>query len=671
MLPRLALVLGLTLLTPVAAQAATFTVDPADVSACSVQDRTCPTIGSAVQAAGAGDVITILKGTYAESVNVGAGKDGLQLRGAALGDVKITGSGSGDVVAIASPSVQLSGVTVDVPGNGQRAVAITAAGAKVSASLLQRANPSTENVPVVDVSDSGTAELISTFVIQGAGSAGTPAIRSTGSAVSLADTVVASSTGPAIVLEGGDNLILRSTLAATEAESDAVRVISNDAGRRTLTTDSTAMIGGADAAGIRATSTGTAAGNISLQVRHATITGSAKGIVLDASGATGTGILPGPATAAGHIDADVFSSIVHGQSEARRYQPDLPTQGTANTASLTFSNSDAPPPGAGNGSVDMGGATFTEDARLFRPKSLKLRPDAPVIDKGGPLQPGESTKDMEGAAREVDGPDADSTPQSDIGADEYANAPPKAAFGITNRNPRQNETIGFVSGSSDPEQEFGGGIVEYRWDFGDGNRAVTKSGGVIHTYAQVGTYQATLQVVDDQGGVSDVSAAQAVVVKDGIPPAVSIINPVEGRRLNLKSTYRLGARRPKPRQLTMLGTVADASGVQSVEVTLYVVKRDRVKTASRKKRRTARSSQTAPKRCEFYSGRLFAKKDCSKEIWLKVPVISGGTWALSTKKGLRLPAGRYQMRVRATDTAGLMSTGFTKKDKTLVDFSVR
>ena len=664
---RLALVLGLalTLLAPAAAQAATFTVDPADGTPCSEVDRTCPTIASAVSAAAAGDVITILKGTYAEAVSLGSGKDGLKLRGAGLGDVKITGAGTGDVISIGSQSVELSGVTVDVPGNGESAVAITASGAKVSASLLQRANPSTANVPVVDVSDSGSGELISTFVIQGAGSAGTPAIRSTGPGFSLADTVVASSTGPALVLEGGSNQILRSTLAATEAASDAVRVISNDAGNRALTTDSSGMLGGAKGAGIRATSTGTSAGDIALQVRHATITGSSNGIVLDASGATGTGILPGPARAAGNIDADVFSSIVHGQSQARRYQPGLPTSGTANSASLTFSNSDAPPPAEGNGSVDMGGATFTEDARLFQPRSLKLRPDAPVIDKGGPLQAGESTKDMEGGAREVDGPDADTAPQSDIGADEYVNAPPKAAFGITNRNPRQNETIGFVSSSSDPEQDLGGGIVEYRWDFGDGTKAVTKSGGVIHTYAQVGTYRTTLQVVDNQGAVSEVSAPQAVTVTDGIPPSVSIIKPVDGKRLNLKSTYRLGAKRPKPRQLAMLGKVADASGVKSVEVALYVVKRDKVK------RRIARSSQTAPKRCEFYSGRLFAKKDCTKEIWLKVSVIPGGTWALSTKKGLRLPAGRYQMRVRATDNAGLMSVGFTKQDKTLVDFRVR
>ena len=673
--PRLTLVLGLVLalLAPAAAQAATFVVDPADGSPCSAEDTTCPTISSAVGAAKAGDTVQILKGSYAEAVEVASGKDGLKLEGAGLGEVKITGSGSGDVVTIASKDVTLSGVTVDVPGNGQSAVAANATGAKLLAVVLQRSNGSTENVAVVDVPDAGTAALENAFVIQSAGTAGTPAIRSTGAGVSLADTVVVSSTGPAVQVEGGEqNLIVRSTLAATEPASDAIRVLSNDAGKRALTTDSTAIIGGANAAGIFAKSSTATPGDIALQVRHATIVGSAKGIVLDASEATGTGILPGPATAHGNIDAKVFSSIVHGVSSAKRYQPTLPIQGTANTATLTFANSDAPPAGEGNGTVEMGGASNTEDAKLFLPKSLKLRPDAPVIDKGGPLQAGESGKDFEGNPREVDGPDADSGAQSDIGADEYINAPPKAVFGITNKNPRQNEAVGFISGSTDPEQDFGGGIVEYRWDFGDGVKETTTALGVAHTYTEPGTYQATLTVVDAHGAVSEPAPVQEVVVKDGIEPQVSITNPTEGQRLNLKSTYLLGKKRPKPRQLSVLGKVADASGIASVEVALYVVKRDKVKRAKKKKKkRRARASQAAPKICEFYSGNLFAKKDCTKEIWLKASVIPGGVWALSTKKGLRLPAGLYQMRVRATDSTGLMSSGFTTEAKTLVNFRVR
>jgi PKD repeat protein len=651
----------LALLAPAAAQAATYTVDPADSnSGCTGTDTTCPSIGQALQAAKAADTIKILKGTYAEAVNVAAGKDGLKLEGAGLGDVKITGSGTTDVISIASKDVALSGVTVDVPTNAQSAVAVAETGAKLTAVVLQRSASSTENVPVVDITDAGAAAIASAFIVQGAGSAGTPAVRSTGAGgVTVADTLIVNSVGPGVVVEGGEgNSIVRSTIASTEPASDAVQVLSNDAGARKLTLDSSIMIGGANAAGLLARSSTAAAGDIALQVRHVTIAGSASGIVLDASGASRT-VLQGGAI--GNIDADVFSSIVHGVSSAKRHAPTIPgISGTANTASLTFANSDAPPAGEGNGTVEMGGASNTEDAKLFAPKSLKLRADAPVIDKGGALQAGESVTDVDGNPRTVGA-------ASDIGADEYVNQPPKALFGITNKNPRQGEAIGFVSGSTDPEQGAGGGITEYRWDFGDGQKETTKVGGVAHTYTQVGTYNATLQVVDTQGLVSEVTPAQQVVVKDGVPPGVAIAAPVEGAKLNLKSTYLLGAKRPKPLQLTVLGAVGDASGVESVEVALYITKRDKVKKAKKKKR----ASKSAVAQCEFYSGRLFTKKkDCTKETWVKATLVPGG-WTLKTRKGLRLPAGRYTVKVRARDKSGLLTTEFTTKAKTLVNFRVR
>jgi hypothetical protein len=672
MLPRFALALGLVLalLAPAAAQAATFTVDPADSNkSCTGSDTTCSTIAQALQAAKAADTVKVLKGTYAEAVSVASGKDGLKLEGTGIGEVKITGSGTGDVVTIASKDVTVSGLTVDVPANGQSAVAVGETGAKLTAVVLQRATASTANVPVVDVAEAGAVQIATAFVVQSAGAAGTPAVLSPGAGgVTLTDTLVVSNVGPALVVEGSEaNRIIRSQLLVTEPDSDAVRVLSGDAGKRTLTIDSSIFVGGAKAAGLLARSTGATAGDISLQVRHATIALSAKGIVLDASGATGQGLLTG-ATAAGNIDADVFSSIVHGTSSTDRYQPTLPIQGTANTASLTFSNSDAPPAEANDGTVEMGGATSTPDAELFAPKSLKLRPNAAVVDKGGALQAGESTTDVDGNPREVDGGDADTAAQSDIGADEYVNQPPKALFGITNKNPRQNEAIGFVSGSTDPEQGAGGGIVEWRWDFGDGKKEVTKVGGVAHAYTEVGTYKATLQVVDAQGLVSAVTPAQEIVVKDGIPPTLAVTAPVDGAKLNLKSTYLLGARRPKPLQLTLLGTVADASGVDSVEIALALTKRDRVKKA-RKRRKRASSSATAL--CEFYSGRLFTKKkDCTKETWVKATLVPGG-WTLKTRKGLRLPAGRYTLRVRAKDKTGLLTTDFSTKAKTLVNFRVK
>jgi hypothetical protein len=188
----------------------------------------------------------------------------------------------------------------------------------------------------------------------------------------------------------------------------------------------------------------------------------------------------------------------------------------------------------------------------------------------------------------------------------------------------------------------------------------------MHAYSAVGTYQATLQVVDTQGAASEVTPAQAVVVKDGLLPTVAITAPVQGAKLNLRSTYLPGAKRPKPRQLTLKGTGADASGLESVEVALYVTKRDKVKKARKKK---ARASQA--KTCEFYSGRVFSKKSCTKEIWVKATLDPRGGWKLKTKKGLRLPAGRYTVRVRAKDRSGLLTTAFSTKARTQVNFRVR
>lgn len=52
-----------------------------------------------------------------------------------------------------------------------------------------------------------------------------------------------------------------------------------------------------------------------------------------------------------------------------------------------------------------------------------------------------------------------------------------------------------ASGSSDPD----GTVASYAWDFGDGATATTASPTTTHTYAQPGTFTATLTVTDDEG----------------------------------------------------------------------------------------------------------------------------------------------------------------------------
>jgi len=65
------------------------------------------------------------------------------------------------------------------------------------------------------------------------------------------------------------------------------------------------------------------------------------------------------------------------------------------------------------------------------------------------------------------------------------------------------------SGSSDPD----GAIVDYAWDFGDGNNG---SGATpTHVYAAPGTYAVTLCVTDDAGAVS--CCTTEAVIEDVVP----------------------------------------------------------------------------------------------------------------------------------------------------------
>lgn len=658
---------ALLLTTASGASAETLTVKPGDGDCTRGTDNACDTIAKAIATAQANDTIAIFKGTYAEKV--ATSKPGLQIRGTGPADVKITGSGTGDVVSLEGSAQTLYGVTVDVPSGGGSAVTVSAKGVKVDSVIAQRANGSDANEPVIDVAAGGGLEIVRNLLLQSVGTS-TPAIASAATdGITISDTIAVATTGHAVSITASlGNRIVRSTLLSTHAASDGVRLASADAGDKKVVIESTTILGGKDGAGIRVVTSGSTTGKGFLEARHVTVgaaTKESKGLVLDSSGASSpaTPVPPAPAVALGDVDGKISGSIIRGTAEVKRHAPSVPgVTGAANTATATYTDSDAATP-TGNGTVNMNGATQTDiDDKLFQAGSYRLKPDAPVIDRGGPLTGGESTTDVEGDAREVDGPDADTTATSDMGADEYFNKPPKAVFGITNPKPRAGEPTGFISGSSDPD---GGGIAEYRWDFGDGKTQTTSIGGVAHAYEQVGTYQVTLTVVDKQGAVSPTSAPQTVTVIDGTRPKVAITAPENNQRLSLtRRTPKRSTRKPRPLQLTIQGTASDESGLQSVEVSLMLVKRDPVK-----RKRRARRSQTT-KVCEHYSGRLLAKKVCTNEIWLK-PVIANGKWQIRTRRGLRLPAGRYEIRVRATDSTGLMSTGFTVQERTLVRFRVR
>ncbi|WP_394749129.1 PKD domain-containing protein [Spongiimicrobium salis] len=94
--------------------------------------------------------------------------------------------------------------------------------------------------------------------------------------------------------------------------------------------------------------------------------------------------------------------------------------------------------------------------------------------------------------------------------------------GIISPRP-SNNTVKAFSGenSSDPD----GTIVEYRWDFGDGNTAITNAptNTVSHEYTADGTYTVTLVVMDNDGGLSPITAQSTmeVTVDPPEPPGFS------------------------------------------------------------------------------------------------------------------------------------------------------
>ena len=99
----------------------------------------------------------------------------------------------------------------------------------------------------------------------------------------------------------------------------------------------------------------------------------------------------------------------------------------------------------------------------------------------------------------------------DVNASEDENQAPNASFTYSPASPNTSEEVTFdASGSNDSD----GSIQSYAWDFdGDGVVENTTSDPVTtYTYAENGTYQATLTVTDDND--SNASAQQEITITD-------------------------------------------------------------------------------------------------------------------------------------------------------------
>ena len=92
----------------------------------------------------------------------------------------------------------------------------------------------------------------------------------------------------------------------------------------------------------------------------------------------------------------------------------------------------------------------------------------------------------------------------------------KPAFTFTPTTPQENQTVLFDASTST------GSIVEYHWDFGDGDRDSGRT--VDHDYSKAGTYVVRLTVEDGVGRTASVS--QSVNVGAGVnPTAIFTFSP--------------------------------------------------------------------------------------------------------------------------------------------------
>jgi len=102
---------------------------------------------------------------------------------------------------------------------------------------------------------------------------------------------------------------------------------------------------------------------------------------------------------------------------------------------------------------------------------------------------------------------------------EVANNPPTAVFTYQPDKPKINEEVTFTDASSDDD----GTIVNYTWNFGDGN--ISHEQNPSHKYTQRGKYTVTLTIRDNDGGI-DTSSIDIEVTEEKVSyilPLISVI----------------------------------------------------------------------------------------------------------------------------------------------------
>jgi hypothetical protein len=558
---------------------------------------------------------------------------------------------SNQALRSAPSGVAASGDSVQVaPGMYDESPSFTSPGVRITGSTTA---PGVIVTGTITFSGGGATPSVLEKVIV-APSAGTaPAVGVTGSAgVAVRDTFLISQSGSGMAISSGaGNEITRSTVVSGAAAGAAVDVQTSTAPVGLLLSSSI-LSGGASGIGLSVrTGVGTllpgSAGAATVTARHVTIAGSANGIALNSSAAVG--LLTQPA---GSIAATVTDSIVHGATP-RTTNAGIPLLAAPNTAQLSLTRTDETTPDA---------QLFVSAAR----RNLHLRADAPVIDKGQ-VTPGDSATDVDGQPRE-------NGAASDLGADEFVNGTPTASVVVKTPIPRSSQPTTFdASESTDREGAAGGGISEYRWNFGDGTTETTTTPTVDHVYNAEGAVAVQLVVVDRQGGVSP-AAVVGVKISDGRPPAVVITSPPANRTFGLtttttKTVTRNGVKtKVRTRQRARIGfggTARDPSGVKAVYVSLQ-----RLAKATTRAKKSAKASAAKSTNCTWLDPRRgLVVRSCRTPILIKARM-RGSKWAYILAKKIRLSAGSYRVSAYGTDGNGAFGNS-APKGRRVVRFKLR
>jgi hypothetical protein len=561
------------LAAPAGAQAATYTV-AAGGGNCGGTDTACESLPAAAGAVAAGDTVAISPGTYAESATFAVPK------------VTITGSTAGTGVLITG------------------SITFSADGADPSVLEKVVVAPSTAASPAVGVTGTG--------------------------GVAVRDSLLVSTGATGVTIANGANSLTRSTVVSGEGAGAAILVQPGSAAT-SLTLDSTILSGGPTGSGLTV-NTGAGGGllagtgDATITARHITIAGSANGIVLDSSKASGV-------SAVGNIVATVSDSIVLGASTTKNYAGLLLLP--PNKATLAFTRTDQ---------ATSAETLFANPAK----RNFHLRADASAIDKAM-TTPGDSPTDIDGQARS-------SGAASDQGADEFVNTAPKAVLAVKTPAPRSQAPVLFdASGSTDREAGIGGEIVKYRWSFGDGQTAETTTAETSHTYAGEGTAIVTLSVVDRQGASSEPVSAP-LQLGDGTPPAVAITVPLNNQKAKRSKTttktITKNAKKTKVKRrtltpITIAGTATDKSGVKNVVITVE---------------KLGRAGTGTNAQCTWLDPSAgLVKRACTKPVLIR-PHVTRGTWAYKPLKKIKkgLSAGTYRVSAYGTDNAGAFGNSAPK-----------